>query len=122
MKKFFEPYFQAILAADKAAREVSRPSDDGGTCNLDSMIVDFKGWREKDVQELSKQTGLYISGPLSGWHKGFRFVDVACVGQGNNRTRMIEAAKKAFNDAMLIIFQPAKDEVLPGASIYYQMD
>lgn len=99
----------ALKEAQKAAALAST-ADDGGTCNLDSVIIDFKGWRQKKIDELIAKSGIGIGDALSGWHKGFRFIRFEVMGQGNNRTRTVKAAKRKLN------------ELGVDASIYYQMD
>ena len=99
----------ALKEAQKAANEASLP-EDGGTCNSDTVIIDFKGWRQKKIDQLMAASGISISDSLSGWHKGYRFISFDISGQGNNRCRMVEAAKRKL-----------KDLGIP-ASVYYQMD
>lgn len=110
MKAFIDTWANAIKEATAAAAGASA-NEDGGTCNLDSIVIDFTGWRQTSIQALAEKTGVTISDKLSGWMwKGSCFVNIPTNGQGNNNTRMVEAAVKKL-----------KELGLP-ASTYYQMD
>jgi len=109
MKEKIEQFANAIKQANEAARAASLP-DDGGTCNLDSVVIDFSGWRQTQIDQVQQLSGVQISAKLSGMWKGYCFVQTAAHGQANNRTRMVEAA-----------YQKLKELGIP-ASVYYAMD
>ena len=109
MKKLILIYAEAIKKAAEACKAADT-NDDGGTCNLDSVVIDFKGWRETAIEELSRLTGIRIGYKLSGIWNNTRFVSFPANGQGNNRTRMVQAA-----------YNSLKNDGLP-AFMYYAMD
>jgi hypothetical protein len=110
MKALIDTWANAIKEATVAAASVSA-KEDGGTCNLDSVVVDFTGWRQTAIRTVAEKAGVEISDKLTGWMwKGSCFVSIPTNGQGNNNTRMVEAAVKKL-----------KELGLP-ASTYYQMD
>jgi hypothetical protein len=100
---------ETIKRANKAALLIDN-EEDGGTCNFDTAIIKLDRWREEEIQQVSKETGIRIGERLSGWHKGFRFVFTEMYGQANRRTRMAEAAYKSLE----------KDGF--EVSMYYQAD
>ena len=112
MKAKYNQFKEAIIKANKAAIEASKPEDDWGTCNLDSVVIDFTGWRSTAIEKLSEDTGVRISYKLSSWMwKGCCFISFPADGMANNRTRMVEAAYKSL-----------KEFGIEEARMYYQMD
>lgn len=110
MNALIDTWAAAIKEAITAATNASK-NEDGGTCNLDSVIIDFTGWRKTAIRALAEKAGVEIGEKLSGWAwKGCCFVNIPTTGQGSNNTRMVEAAVKKL-----------KEMGLP-ASTYYQMD
>jgi uncharacterized protein YqgV (UPF0045/DUF77 family) len=110
MKTLIDTWANAIKEAVKAADSAS-VIEDGGTCNLDSVVIDFTGWRQTAIRTVAEKAGVEIGDKLSSWMwKGSCFVNIPTNGQGNNNTRMVEAAVKKL-----------KELGLP-ASTYYQMD
>lgn len=110
MKALMDTWANAIKEATMAAASASA-LEDGGTCNLDSVVIDFTGWRQTAIHTLAQKAGVTIGDKLSGWMwKGCCFVNIPTNGQGNNNTRMVEAAVRKL-----------KELGLP-ASTYYQMD
>ena len=106
-----ERYANAIKEANRAAIDAHIANqEDGGTCNLDTLLIDFSGWRQTDVDKVASFSGCSIGDKMSGWHKGCRFVWTSIHGQGNGRTRMVEAA-----------YNKLKELGIP-ASVWYQMD
>jgi len=107
-----ERFALALKSANKAAIEADKGiENDGGTCNFDTPILDFKGWKEIEIQKLSQLSGIRIGDKMtSKFWKGCRMIYVQMNGQGANRTRMAEAAFKSLQEAAL------------PASMYYQMD
>lgn len=89
-----EAFSRALEMARKAAIE-SDPGpgfeNDGGTCNLDSVVVKFpRGTRHDAIRKL---LGDEQAIALSGWpFKGFWFICVGAKGQANRRSKMTEAA------------------------------
>jgi len=105
-----EQYAAAIKAAQLAANAVDK-SEDGGTCNTDTVVIDFSGWRYNAINKVAQLSGISIGDKLSSWMwKGCCFIHFNTKGQGNNNTRMVEAANKKL-----------KEFGIPS-SIYYQMD
>lgn len=94
----------ALAKANQAAKLFAN-SEDGGTCNFDTPIINIKATQKQVASldfELSKCTwGLY---------KGWWFVDLPLYGQGNRRTRMAEAIAKSLNESGF------------NARVYYQVD
>jgi hypothetical protein len=108
----------AAYNADTEAIEKAGTDDhiviDGGTCNLDSVIINLKGWQQKKVDQIN---AVWVNNPmvgdkLSGWHKGYRWVNFTTYGQAERRTRMVEAARKSLKASGL-------GEIV---SVYYAMD
>jgi hypothetical protein len=50
-------YATAIKEAEQSAISADR-FEDGGTCNLDTAVIDFKGWRESDVRQVMAVSGV----------------------------------------------------------------
>lgn len=111
MEQKIQQWAAILKAANEAATKVSNPKEDGGTCNFDTPVIDFAGWKEKNIMRLQEVSGISIGDKLTSrmW-KGCRLIYTNLDGQGMNRTRMAEAAA----DHM-------KAEGLP-AMMYYQMD
>lgn len=64
---------------------------DGGTCNLDSNVIDFTGWKIKDIRRLSSESGV----SFSEWEKGSRFINFRGIrGMANLRNYLVESADK----------------------------
>lgn len=112
---------EAILAANEAAKQVdqsprggsyvpgsSHVEWDGGTCNFDAPVVNFKGYSKAEIP--SQINEIRVSKMDYGFWKGWYRVSVDLNGQGANRTRMAEAASRKLTEAGL------------EASVYYQMD
>lgn len=109
MKQKVKNLVEALLKAKKAAEEFSN-IEDGGTCNFDTCIIKLHRWAKNDIEAAEQESGVSIGDQLSGWHKGYRFLNDLCKGQAHRRTKMAEAAKKSL--------QADGYEV----SVYYQMD
>jgi hypothetical protein len=104
-------YADAMIAANTAAIQAHIANqEDGGTCNLDTVIINFTGWKQSDISTLASLSGIQIGDKMNGWHKGYRFVWTSIHGQGNGRSRMVEAAASRL-----------KELEIP-ASVWYQMD
>lgn len=109
MNEKIELYAKAIKEASIAAELAFNP-DDGGTCNLDSVVIDFSGWNRKSIAKVSELSGVEISEKLTSLYKGFCFVSIPLHGQANTRTRMAEAANRKLRELGI------------PSSIYYHMD
>ena len=106
-----DTYSVAFKVAKEAALTASNPKEDGGTCNLDSVVIYLKGWRQADIDMLQKVSGVRFTTKIEGgFWKGYWFVDLPAHGQGNNRSRMVEAAAKKLKEFNVPV------------SVYYQMD
>jgi hypothetical protein len=100
-----------LKAAKAAAELVAMRSDDGGTCNFDSAMLDVKGARERDVMEAIEEAGLHGYRHSGGWMwKGMYSLSAPVFGQGNCRT--VQAEKMALE----------LRERGWKTSVYYQMD
>lgn len=84
--------------------------DDGGTCNLDSVIIKLPYTLKKDVDEYNKIAVATLSEPLTGMYSGYRFLNFNTHGQAALRTRYVEAYHKKMKNLGY------------NVSIYYQMD
>ena len=84
-------------------------TEDGGTCNFDSVILKIK-----IPAELAPQTWVQLDKMLvrdyGRMWRGCYMVDIPLSGQANRRTRMAEAACKELNNAGY------------NAFLYYQCD
>lgn len=106
-----QKWVDALKAANQAAIAAAENKEDGGTCNLDTVIIDFTGWRKPDIAMLKQKSGIDIGDKMeSGIFKGYRFVWTAHEGQANLRTRMVVAAYNVLHEAGL------------PATVWYQMD
>lgn len=93
LAELFKEADAAALAADPGE------GNDGGTCNCDTPAFRIKGVRMEQVQEASRLAGVPVQ-PFD-WFGGRRWFWLVCVlmGQGNRRTRMMEAAQRVLRDA-----------------------
>lgn len=104
-------YLQLVDALRRAA-EIAKPfgnTEDGGTCNFDSLELSLPGYREAETLKAAEKAG------LRAWTtKIFKtkvyVVSVPVGRQGNARTRQAESMKKTMQ------------ELGYDASVYYQMD
>jgi hypothetical protein len=83
----------ALKEANQAALD-AKQGDDGGTCNFDTPVLDFTGWRPTQIEVLSRLSGIPVGEKMNGYWKNCRFVWVILEGQANMRSRMAEAAVK----------------------------
>jgi hypothetical protein len=109
MNPLIEKYANAIKEADKAAI-AAPPVEDRGTCNMDSVMVDFKGWRQKDINQVQALSGIRIGDKMTGIWGAYRFVHVNTKGQADLNTYMAQIAVKKLN------------ELGVKATMWYQMD
>ena len=102
------PLVDAMRSANAAAIEASRIPD-GGTCNLDSVVLRMpKGYRSTLVIAAAREAG--ISATETTWFGRGWFLNFDASGQGNAHTAGVEAARKIMEACGY------------ACSIYYQMD
>ncbi|NII81703.1 MULTISPECIES: hypothetical protein [unclassified Pedobacter] len=85
--------------------------EDSGSCNLDTVIVDFTGWKQKEVDLVASECGLQIGEKMNGWHKGYRFIFFKTNYQASGRTKLVESAALKL-----------KDLGVSSASVWYKTD
>lgn len=85
-----------LRAAIQTAHEVAAKSDDGGTCNLDSLALDIPGARLTVIEKCVRDAG------GSGVHRSSYWrnfvISIGVGGQANSRTRAVEAARNVLRD------------------------
>ncbi|MGJ1360031.1 hypothetical protein ACR79K_25330 [Sphingobacterium siyangense] len=96
------------IANDEAQKDVD--SEDGGTCNLDSLTIDLSKKSRKFIDHLKMISRFSIDKIESKMWKGSYFVGIRLSGQGNRRSRMVERASKYLKSQNI------------DCSVYYQMD
>ena len=102
---------EALIKAQESASKIGTLyPEDGGTCNLDSVLIKLQGWKLADIEQASFYGEVPISDKLTGIYRGYRFVMFTLYGQANRRTRMVEAAKKSLEASGYDV------------TIYWQMD
>ena len=91
----------ALIDAELNAH-IADPGDfDGlepGTSNLDCPVIRIKGARKSLLEEAQKASGVTLCGPLSGFWRGFYFVNTTRYGQADRRSAMAEAAYRSLRD------------------------
>lgn len=100
----------ALIKAKEAA-QVYANTEDGGTCNFDSPVIDYREMHMSKAKaaEAIKAAGLRCF-EWKSWG-GIRLVICGIgYGQGNRNTRMAEAAYESLKNSGI------------SASMYYQMD
>lgn len=70
--------------------------DDGGTSNMDCMMMELPRYEEIRVKAAAKQAGLTAFAGRLSKHKCYRF-SVPCGGQGYRRTKQAEAMANIMN-------------------------
>jgi hypothetical protein len=95
--------------AAKVASEAAGKSEDGGACNFDSVFIRLPRVKEEKVLAALNAGGLRGYKTKHFGSIGFIVIPTGC-GQGNSRTRAMEA--------MLAVFKGAGFD----ASGWYQMD
>lgn len=91
--KLTEDLRVALAAAGEAA-----DCEDGGTCNLDSLVITLKGARVAKVQQAAQDAGAYYASKGYRW-PGEYTIGIPTGGQANRRTRAVEAAKRSLQAA-----------------------
>ena len=98
------------LKAALAETEYLEATEDGGTCNFDSPVLNLPRWNGAKIEQAAEEAGY----SASKWEWGSKVMgwifSMSTSGQGNRRTRRAEAISKAM---------AAKGY---SASMYYQMD
>ncbi len=106
--------YTALTVALKKAQEAAKlyaETEDGGTCNFDSPVIDYRAMHmsKSKAEEAIRAAGLRCFDWKS--YGGIRLVVCGIgYGQGNRNTRMAEAAEKSLKAAGV------------ATSMYYQMD
>lgn len=107
---------EALKRANEAAISADPgPDDDAGTCNFDSPAIKLPRMRNDAAEQVSQITGVRLA-KFSAWGSGWFWVLVDMRGQGNRRTKMMEAALKVLKE-----LQPDIGNNVKVAG-YYQMD
>jgi hypothetical protein len=102
-------------AAEAAKAADPGPDADGGTCNFDSPAFRLDRVPQKDIEAAAEAAGVRVVDFT--WFAGSRWFWLSGVtnGQGNRRTRMMEAAQAVLDEA-------AAEIPCMCSSGYYQMD
>lgn len=88
-----------LVAAYEAAAEAARASGDGGTCNMDTLMITFPRGRAAAVEAAVKAAGgSYASSWSFHYGAGAFSIDVPHGGQAQSRTAAVEAARKSLKD------------------------
>lgn len=98
-----------LEAAAAYGMEVAANTEDGGTCNMDAVALDLKGWHKAKIEQAAKAAGVGCFVWKLGGHKLYVF-PIRGSGQGDARTAAAEAMREALQ--------------LSGydAGMYYQID
>lgn len=104
-KKIAEAFKSANSAMMKHKNE-----PDNGSCNLDTVLIDFDGKRKPFIDLVSQESGFRLDKITSGFHKGLYFLFLDYNGQANVRYQMVQTAKDHLKDLGI------------KASVWYQMD
>lgn len=105
--KFYEQLTKDLEIAKKEAIAVAAMTDDGGTCNFDSLMLSLPRKQHAKVFDAVKKAG------LRAWYSEFWksfIISTPVFAQGNRRTAQAEKMR----DFM--------ESVGYDASVYYQMD
>lgn len=104
-------YLHLVDALRKAAAEAEPfgSTEDGGTCNFDSLELTLQGYREAETLKAAEEAGL-MAFTTKIFKQKVYVVSVPISRQGNARTRQAEAMAKTMQALGY------------SASVYYQMD
>jgi hypothetical protein len=93
MKKSKEEIEKLTTAIAEANKKIAYFDcyPDSGSCNLDTVIVDFTGWSKRDIETISNTSGVTIGNKMSGFWSGCRFLFFGGGSQGSRRTKIAEA-------------------------------
>jgi hypothetical protein len=89
----YDLYKKAISETASAIKNLA-PQSDSGSCNLDTVVIDFRGWHNKTIRQLSVDCGVYITQKLTGSWGGFCQVMFDAPGMAAARTAAVEFAQK----------------------------
>lgn len=113
--------FRRAEAAALAADPGDGLENDGGSCNFDTPAFRVERMQEATIQEAARLAGVRVE-PFN-WFGGRRWfwLMVTLRGQGNRRSKMMEAAQRVLNAAAP---EAGRTGIHPGfrACGYYQMD
>ena len=84
-----------LEAAAAYGLEVAANVEDGGTCNMDAVALDLRGWRRDKVEQAAKAAGVGCFVWNLYGHKRYVFT-VRSGGQANRRTAAAEAMREAL--------------------------
>lgn len=87
----------ALREADNVARDVSRTTVDGGTCNLDSVMLYVPRWKTETVHAAAKAAGIHVT-KTKWFGKVCYFVGFSALGQAYARERGTQAALKVMRE------------------------
>ena len=106
----FEKLTAAVTAAMQAGQTAadSKP-DDGGTCNMDAVILRIPRINEQKVVEAMAAAGVHTRKD-TWWHGPGYMINPTSGGQGDRNTRAAEAIAKSLKEAGY------------DAMMHYQMD
>ena len=104
--------YEALTEALREAVEAARPfgdTEDGGTCNFDSLALYLAHYNEAQTLEAIKAAG--VRGFKSSlWRNKVYIIGVPCPRQGNARTRQAEKMRDVMRERGY------------AAGVHYQMD
>ena len=91
----YEALTLAIRQADEAAREIASKTDDGGTCNLDTVFLVLPRYNEERVEAAAKAAG--CSARKTVWMRtpGY-FISHNGGGQADKRSAATEAMSQSL--------------------------
>lgn len=105
--KFYEQLTKDLEIAKKEAIVFATMTDDGGTCNFDSLMLSLPRKQHAKVFEAVEKAG------LRAWHSNFWkafIISTPVFSQANRRTAQAEIMRDIMKDCGY------------DASVYYQMD
>ena len=87
----------ALVAAEKAAIAAD-PGEgkDGGSCNMDFLVLKLKGIKEATMQRIAAKAGVRVD--RCSWRPGAFQVCVTINGQAARRTCAVEAANRVLKE------------------------
>jgi hypothetical protein len=104
----YEKLTADLKQAIESAKAVSN-SEDGGSCNYDSLELVLPYWNTEKAESAIESAGLHSFTHVR-WGARLFIISVPFGGQGNRRTQQAEAMAKSMRD------------VGYEASVWYQMD
>lgn len=105
-----------VFQRAKEAALAAEPGEDGGTCNCDTPGFRLPKVRVSTIQKVAAAAGLTVT-PYESWGARAFWLNVPLNGQGERRSRMMQAAQNVLSEF-------ADSGAIPGftACGYYQMD